>query len=124
MWRFLLKVVILAAIILGLAHLLPGLDVPNFYEALLFAFIVALLNAFIAPILIAISFPLTVMTIGLFALVINVFLFWIASLIAYGVHINNFWSGVIGGVIITFSSICLNHWLSPRPPKPPPADKN
>jgi len=125
MWKFLLRVVILAAIILGLAHILPGLDVPNFPDALLFALIVALMNAFIAPILIVASFPLTVMTVGIFALLINVFLFWVASLISYGVHITDFWGAFWGGIIVTFSSFFLNLWLTDlgnRPP-PPPEDK-
>lgn len=122
MWKFLIKVVVLAAIILGLAHLIPGLHVPNFPDALLFALIIAIFNSFIAPILIVISFPITVMTVGLFALAINVFLFWVASLISYGVHIQSFWSGVIGGIVVTFSSIILNYWLEKiHPPRKPPS---
>ncbi len=121
MWKFLIKVVLLAAIILGLAHLIPGLDVPNFFDALIFSCIIALFNSFIAPILIIISFPITVMTVGLFALAINVFLFWVASLISYGVYIQTFWGGVLAGVIVTFSSIILNYWLENiRPPRRPP----
>ena len=116
MVKFLIKVVVLAALILGLAHIVPGLHVPNYPDALLFALIIALFNSFIAPVLIVISFPLTVMTIGLFAVAINVFLFWVASLISYGIHINSFWGGVISGVIVTFVSILLNYWLSRMPP--------
>lgn len=112
MWRFIIKVVVLGALILGLAHILPGLEVPNFPDALLFALVVALFNAFITPILIVISFPITVMTVGIFALLINIFMFWVASLVSYGVHINSFWSGVIGGLIVTFASFILNHWLA------------
>lgn len=122
MWKFLLRVVILAGLILGLAHILPGLDVPNFPDALLFSLIVAVFNAFIAPILIVISFPITVMTVGFFALLINVFLFWLASLISYGIHITNFWGAFWGGIIVAFASFILNQWLTgigTRPPKPP-----
>ncbi len=126
MWRFLVRVVILAGIILGLAHILPGLDVPNFPDALLFALIVAVLNATITPILIVISFPITVMTIGLFAVLINVFVFWLASLISYGIHITNFWGAFWGGIIVAIASFFLNHWLSERGPprrrRRPPED--
>jgi putative membrane protein len=119
MWRFLLRVVLLAGLILGLAHLLPGLDVPNFPDALLFALVVALLNATITPILIVVSFPITVMTIGLFAILINVFVFWLASLISYGVYITNFWGAFWGGIIVSTVSFFLNIWLSNlRFPKP------
>ena len=110
--KFILRVILLAAIILGLAHLLPGLEVPNFGDALLFALIVAILNATITPILILISFPLTVLTIGLFAVLINVFVFWLASLISYGIHITNFWGAFWGGTIVSISSFFINQWLS------------
>lgn len=122
-WKFFIRVLVLGALILGLAHILPGLYVPNFSDAVLFALIVAILNAVIAPILIIISFPITVMTVGLFALLINVFLFWVASLISYGVHITSFWGAFWGGIIVSISSFLLNSWLSGnRPPRrrPPP----
>lgn len=112
MWKFLLRVVILAGLILGLGHILPGLHVPDFLDAVLFSLIIALLNAFIAPILIVISFPITVLTVGLFALFINVFLFWVASLLSYGIQITNFWGAFWGGIIVAVSSFFLNQWLS------------
>jgi len=111
MWRFLVKVVILGAVILGLAHVLPGLYVPNFWDALLFAFVVALMNAFITPALIVISFPLTVLTVGIFALLINAFIFWLASLISYGVYITSFWGAFWGGLIVALVSFILNEFL-------------
>ncbi len=116
MWRFILRVVILAAIILGLAHILPGLLVPNFLDALIFAFVVAIFNATITPILIVVSFPITVMTLGLFAVLINVFIFWMASLISYGVHITSYWGAFVGGIIVTTASFFLNYWLTDNRP--------
>ncbi len=117
-----MKVIILGSLILGLAHVIPGLDVPNYPDALLFALILAIFNATIAPVLIVISFPITVMTVGVFALLINVFLFWVASLISYGIHITEFWGALWGGMIICIVSFFLNLWLSDgrlgfRPPR-------
>jgi len=112
MLKFIIRVLILSVIILGLAHILPGLDVPNFPDALLFALVVALLNSFIAPLLIVASFPLTVMTLGIFVLLINVLLFWVASLVSYGVHITDFWGAFWGGIIVSTASFLLNNWLS------------
>lgn len=111
MIKFIVRVVILAGVILGLAHILPGLTVPNFQDALLFACIAALLNATITPILIVISFPLTVMTVGLFALLINAFVFWLASLLSYGIEITSFWGALAGGFIVWLVSSFLNRWL-------------
>lgn len=123
--KFFLKVIILGALILGLAHVIPGLTVPNYPDALLFSLIVAIFNATITPVLIVVSFPITVMTIGLFALMINVFIFWIASLISYGIHITDFWGAFWGGIIVCFSSFLLNIWLSGNNPSfRPPSKKN
>lgn len=111
MWRFLVRIIILAAVILGIAHFIPGLQVPNFWDALLFSFILAIINATITPVLIAISFPLTVITIGLFPLLINTFVFWLASTISYGIHITSFWAAFFGGIIVSLLSFIINQWL-------------
>ncbi len=111
MLRFIVRVVVLGAVILGLAHVLPGLHVPNFRDALLFALIVAIFNASITPFLIIISFPLTVLTIGIFALLINALVFWVASLVSYGVEITSFWGAFWGGLIVALASFILNELL-------------
>ncbi len=111
MWRFVVRVVILGAVILGLAHVLHGLVVPNFPDALLFALVVAIFNAFITPILLIISLPLTVLTIGIFALLVNALVFWLASLISYGVMITSFWGAFWGGLIVSIASFILNELL-------------
>lgn len=121
--KFLIRVLIIGSVILGLAHILPGLEVPNFPDAVLFALIVAVLHATITPLLIIISFPLTVMTVGLFALLINVFVFWLASLISYGIHITSFWGAFWGGTLTLLTSLLVNTLLVERPPPPPRGDK-
>jgi putative membrane protein len=111
MIKFIIRVLVLAGVILGMAHLLPGMTVPHFENALIFAFVAALLNATITPILIAISFPLTVLTVGLFALLINTFVFWLASLLSYGIEIHTFWAAFFGGLIVWAISACLNRFF-------------
>ncbi len=115
MLKFLIRIVILALVILGLAYIIPGLEVPNFWDALIFATIAAIFNGVIAPIIIAVSFPLTVLTVGVFALLVNVFTFWLASLISYGVNITSFWGAFWGGVVVWFVSFTTNRWLTDRP---------
>jgi len=119
MIKFIIRVLVMAGVIVGLAHILPGLEVPNFPDALLFAFIVAIMNAVIVPILIIVTFPITVATIGIFALLINVFVFWMASLVSYGIHITNFWGAFWGGILTLLASMIVNYLLTERPPKPP-----
>ncbi len=111
MIKFIIRVFILAGVILGIAHILPGMTVPHFENALIFAFVAAILNATITPVLIVISFPLTVMTVGIFALLINAFVFWLASLLSYGIEIHSFWAAFWGGLIVWAASAFLNRWL-------------
>lgn len=110
--KFLIRLVIMAFVILGLAHLIPGIEVPTYPEALIFALVLAICNAVIAPILLIISFPITVLTVGLFALVVNAFTFWLAAQFSYGIHILTFWAAFWGGLITWAASFCLNEWLS------------
>lgn len=111
MIKFFIRLVIMALVILALAHIVPGLEVPNFRDALLFALVAAICNAVIAPVLLIISFPLTVLTVGLFALVVNAFTFWVASLLSYGIHVTSFWGALWGGLGTWMTSFCLNEWL-------------
>ncbi|MBS0629096.1 MAG: phage holin family protein [Verrucomicrobia bacterium] len=124
MLRFIVKVIVLGAVILGLAHVLPGLYVPNFTDALLFALIVAIFNASITPFLIIISFPLTVLTIGIFALLINALVFWVASLVSYGVEITSFWGAFWGSIIVAIVSFALSELLQNIPKKKRPQKRN
>lgn len=109
--KFLIRLFVMAAVIFGLAVVLPGLEVPNFRDALIFAFVAAICNAVIAPILLIISYPLTVLTVGIFALLVNAFTFWLASEISYGIHITSFWGALWGGLITWIVSFTLNEWL-------------
>jgi len=109
--KFFIRLAGMAVIILALAHFLSGLEVANYRDALIFAFLVAICNAFIAPILLIISFPLTVVTVGGFALVINAFTFWLASVFSYGIQITSIWGALWGGLVTWFTSFCLNEWL-------------
>lgn len=115
MLNFFIRIVILALVILGLPFIIPGLEVTNLWGALTFALIAAVFNAVIAPIIIAASYPLTVLTVGIFALLVNSFTFWLASLCSYGVNISSFGGAFYGGVIVWLVSFMTNRWLTDRP---------
>jgi len=68
---------------------------PTLGSAALFALALGLLNAFIRPVLVLLTLPLTIVTLGLFALVLNLFLFWLAAGLA-GVHVGG---GLLGLVV-------------------------
>src|SRR3990172_8671810 len=95
---------ILAFVILGIAHTIPGIYVSSFGAALLFALVLGVINAFIRPLLLILSLPITLLTVGLFALVINALTFWLAGSISAGVHVEGFWGAFWGGLIVWAAS--------------------
>lgn len=68
-----------AVALLVVAYVLPGIFVASFWSALLAALVLGLLNALVKPILILLTLPITVITLGLFLLVLNALVFWFAG---------------------------------------------
>jgi len=94
--------------ILLVAQLLPAIHVGSFYTALILAFIFGFINAIIRPILILLTLPITIVTLGLFTLLINAFLFWFPSNFVAGFTIDSpvlLWALVGSFVVSVFSWI-------------------
>jgi putative membrane protein len=90
------------------AWLLPGVTITDVKTTILVALVLALLNTFIKPILIILTIPITIMTLGLFLLVINALMVkWAASLVN-GFHVDGWWSALLVSLIVTVVSYILN----------------
>ncbi|HRP74605.1 MAG TPA: phage holin family protein, partial [Rhodocyclaceae bacterium] len=80
-----------AVALMLLPEVIGGLEVESYTAALVTALLLGLINALIRPFLILVTLPITLLSLGLFTLVINALLFWgVASLVA-GVHVSDFW---------------------------------
>jgi putative membrane protein len=105
--RILLRLVASALAVL-LAASLPqsGVTVQEFgiTVALLFALVLGLLNAIVRPILLLLTLPLNFVTLGLFTLIINAVVFWLATLFPLGVHVDGFRGAFIGALFVTVVS--------------------
>ena len=100
--NFLLKIVIIAAVSFGLAHVLNGVHVDDFWTALIFAVVLAILNVIAKPILILLTLPVTLLTLGLFLFVINALIVLLASKFVEGFRIDNFWWGLLFSLLLSF----------------------
>lgn len=81
-----------AVALMLLPEVIGGLEVESYTAALVTALLLGLINALIRPFLILVTLPITLLSLGLFTLVINALLFWgVASLVA-GVHVSDFWT--------------------------------
>ena len=97
------------------AQLLPGIQVDGLWPTIVAALLLGLVNATLRPILLLLTLPLTVLTLGLFALVINGAMLALVASLVKGVHVSGFGSAVLGAVIISLVGTLLTWLLPPRP---------
>ncbi|MFA6426925.1 MAG: phage holin family protein [Candidatus Magasanikbacteria bacterium] len=101
--RLILRWLFNAVVLLGIAYYLPGVGVSGFYSALIAALVLGLVNAIIRPLLILLTLPVNILTLGLFTLVINALMFWLASTVVKGFDVAGFWPAFWGALIMTIS---------------------
>jgi putative membrane protein len=81
------------------AKVLPGIRVRSFGSAVLFAVVFAILNKLLFGVLVVLSAPFLLLTLGLFLIVINAFLFWLADKLVSGVEVDGFGAAILGSVL-------------------------
>jgi putative membrane protein len=102
---FVVRLIINMVAILVIAFLLPKLiHVDGLFPALLAAFLLGIVNAILKPILVFLTLPLTVVTLGLFLLVINGLMLWLVGAVVKGFYVNGFWGAVLGSILISIVS--------------------
>lgn len=102
--------IISALAIVITAYLLPGISVDGVVPALILAVVLGAINTFIRPVLIVLTLPLSIVTLGLFALVLNTLLIMIAASIVPGISISNFWSALLFGIVLAIVSAVLKRF--------------
>jgi putative membrane protein len=101
MVKFILKILFTAVVILGLAHLLPGIHILTYWTAIVVALVLAALNAFVRPILIFLTLPATLVTFGLFLFVINAGIILLDAYFVKGFHIDSFWWALLFSILLS-----------------------
>lgn len=99
--NFIIRLFITALVAYGLSTLLSGVHIPDFKDALIFALVLGLLNVFIKPILVVLTFPITIITLGLFLFVINTIIILLADKLMDGVTINGFWWALLFSLLLS-----------------------
>ncbi len=93
-----------AVTLLIVAYILPGITVASFWSAMIAALVLGLINMLVKPILILLTLPITIVTLGLFLLVINALMFWLAGSLLKGFQVNGFWWAVGGALFYSVIS--------------------
>lgn len=100
-----------AVALLIVAYLLPGITVASFGAALIAALVLGLLNTLVKPVLVLLTLPITVVTLGLFLLVLNALVFWFAGSILKGFQVAGFWWALAGAIVYSLISWLLSRLL-------------
>lgn len=106
--RLLITWLINAAALFALPYIMQSVRVESFISALIAALVLGLVNALIRPVLVVLTFPVTVITLGLFILVINGLLFWAVGNFVKGFHVAGFWPAVGAALLYSLISWALS----------------
>ena len=106
--RFIVRIIITALAVVIASYILPGVNVDGGLTAVLVATVLSLLNAFVKPLLIILTIPITVLTLGLFLLVINAMMILLVSNIVTGFHVDGFWYALLFSIVLTIVVSLLN----------------
>jgi putative membrane protein len=101
--KFLIKLLVSGLIVLLTAYLLPGVHIDGYGIALLVALVLAVLNTIVKPILVLLTIPLTILTLGLFLLVINAVIILLAGELIGGFTLDNFWWALLFSIIVSIA---------------------
>ena len=106
--KIIFRWLLLAAALLLVAHLYPGVVVNSFGAAMIAAFVIGLLNTLLRPILVLLTLPVTVITLGLFLFVINAVMFYFAASMLDGFQVTGFTAALIGSLIYTLCGMVID----------------
>jgi putative membrane protein len=105
--RFLFKIIISSLAIIITAYLLPGVKVVTPFTAVIVAAVLAFLDAIVKPIMIFLTIPITIVTLGLFLIVINALMILLADYIVDGFEVKGFWWALLFSFILTIITSLL-----------------
>lgn len=114
MIEFLAHLLISAAMLLVVANVVSGVQIDSWSSAIIGALVLGIVNAVIRPLLVFFTLPLTIITLGLFLLVVNALMLQLVGAIAPGIKIAGFGPALIGSLLLTILNFGVNALLGSR----------
>lgn len=112
MAKLLLQWTLSAGALLLVANLYSGVQISSFSSALWAALVLGLLNTVLRPVLVVLTLPVTLLTLGLFLLVVNGLVFWLASGLLSGLQVRGFWAAVWGALLYSGLGLVIDSLLT------------
>lgn len=110
MLEFLAHLIITAALLLVVSNFVKGIEIPGWGPAILLALVLGLVNAFVRPIMVLLTLPFTIITFGLFLLVVNALMLWLASAVVPGIKIQKFKAAFLGALLLSVLNVLIG-WI-------------
>jgi|SRR3989344_2790792 len=101
------RIIIQTASVFIAASILPGVEVDSMVTTFIVAIVLGVINVFLKPILVLLTLPITIVTFGLFILVINALLVLLASALVSGFYVDGFWWALLFSIIVSLVSSFL-----------------
>lgn len=114
MMRFLIGWFINAIALLIVVHIFSGVASANLLTTIVMALVLGLLNTFLKPILSIFSFPLLILSFGLFNFIINALTFYLAAKLVHGFYVAGFWSAFWAALIYSALTFLINVLIQPE----------
>lgn len=111
---FLVRVLIVALGLWLASELVPGLEVRGGATLLGAALLLGIVNAVVRPVLIVLTLPITILTLGLFLLVINAAMLGLVASLVDDFRIASFWSALLGSLVVSFTGWIASWLIGPR----------
>jgi putative membrane protein len=111
--EFLAHLLLTAALLLLVANLVRGVEVEGWGSAILGALALGLVNAFVRPLMVVLTFPLTILTFGLFLLVVNALMLWLVAAMVPGIRVQGFGPALLGSLVLTLLNVAVAALVGP-----------
>lgn len=109
--NFVLKLLLSALAVVVLANILPGVTVDSFLTAIIVALVLSLLNFLVKPILIIFTLPITILTLGLFLLIVNALIILLADWLVHGFSVSSIWWALLFSLLLSLLNSILHSFI-------------
>ncbi len=111
MTRFLIHWLVIALALWVTAFIVPGVTIESTTALAIAAVVLGLVNALVRPILTILTFPITILTLGLFYLLVNGFTFFLATKVVPGFSVSSYWWAVLGALVVSLVSAFVGSFV-------------
>lgn len=106
--NFIIRLVVNAVALIIVANFVQGVHVDSLPGAIVAALVLGIVNAILRPLLFILTLPLQILTLGLFTLIINGFLFWFVAHLGIGLRVDSYGSAFVAAIVLAIVSFALS----------------